>query len=113
MKIYRSIEELLSDLPSLDGYGYFFYNREEWQKDPRTAEIMHIEGVEEEDMELVKLEFDDLPPIAVENNMRRFFEVETMRDIISVQQRNKADSTTDDFIKAVNYYAEYDAFLSN
>ena len=62
-------------------------------------------------MDLVKLDFDDLPPIAYENNMRRFFEVETMRDIISVQQENKTNSTTDDYIKAINYYAEYDTFL--
>ncbi len=113
MKIYQSIEDVISVLPALDGYGYFFYNREEWETNPLTAKIMHIDGVEEEDMELIKLDFDDLPPIACENNMRRFFEVETMRDIISVQQRNKADSTTDDFIKAINFYAEYDTFLSN
>jgi hypothetical protein len=111
MKIYQSINELLEELPNLDGYGFFFYNREEWNANPRTAKIMHIDGIEEEEMDLVKLDFDDLPPIVYENKMRRFFEVETMRDIISVQQTNKPNSTTDDFIKAINYYAEYDTFL--
>lgn len=111
MKFYQTFEEILNDLPNLDGYGFFFYNREEWETNPLETKILHLDGVEEEEMELVKLEFDDLPPVAVENKMRRLFDVETLRDIIIVQRENKSDSTVDDYIKAVNYYAEYDTFM--
>ena len=53
-----------------------------------------------------------LPNLAVEYNMIDFFEAQTFQDIIGVQTEQKNNSTIDDYIQAINHYAEYDSFLT-
>jgi hypothetical protein len=112
MKIYPSIENLVNELPDLDWDASFYFNRDEWNENPFGAKIMCLTAVEEDEMEIVESEHDDLPVVVVENEMQRFFDVETMRDIITVQKRNHPDSTVEDYVKAINHYSEYDAFLT-
>lgn len=112
MKIYDSFVELLRDVDNLHWDASLYYDPDEWAANPLSARILFLTGDEEQEMDLVDVGGDELPAAAAEHNMKGFFDVQTFQDIVSVQKRNNPDSGPQDYVAAVNHYAEYDAFLT-
>lgn len=54
---------------------------------------------------------DELPTAARALGLSSFLEPATFADVLDVQKRQRPLSTLDDYAAALDYYAEYDAFL--
>jgi hypothetical protein len=111
MKLYQSIEELITTAKQLSWETTLYTNYDEWDKNPKRARILTLEG--DNEIELDMDEELDLPTTAVKHNMKYFFHAEDFQDVIETQARHKKDSDIDDYIRAINYYLENDAFLAS
>lgn len=56
-------------------------------------------------------ELEIFPAFAVENNMYGELMPEMLEDVIASALSQKPDATEEDLLKALNYYADTDAFL--
>jgi len=109
MKLYKSIEKLINIASQLGWETTLYINYDKWGKSPKNTEILALEGDDE-----IELDMDDnvdLPVTAVKHNVKYFFNAEDFQDIIEVQTQLKKSSDVDDYIKAINYYLDNDAFL--
>lgn len=103
---YENLESLLLQCGSLDKFGTLFVNREQWEKDPIGTPILLLVG----DDELEDVDEDGSPFLAVENDVRYFFDVELFQSVVELQIEKKPDSVVGDFVFAINYYLENDDF---
>lgn len=107
MKIYRSIQDVLSELNNLDWDSALFIDQRAWAADPLHAEILLLEGDDElEDV----VSGTHLPKIASDRGMRQLFDLETFRDIVNFEQKRNPTALITDMIYALNYYREKDDF---
>lgn len=109
MKTYTSIETLIQERENLDWDAWLYCNLIKWGENPSGTTIYHI--TEDEALEYDEDEDSGLPMIAVDLDVDTFLEMETFKSIVANQLLRKNDSETEDFIKAINYYREYDTFI--
>ncbi len=107
MKTYRSVQDLLGELDSLDWDSALFVDQGAWTADPWHAEILLLEGDDElEDV----VPGTHLPKIAKSRDMRQLFDTETFRGIVDFERRRNSTASVADIVFAVNYYREKDDF---
>ncbi|QVN21008.1 DUF7716 domain-containing protein [Burkholderia pyrrocinia] len=107
MKIYRSIQDLLIDLDSLNWDSALFIDQSAWVVNPQHAEILYLEGDDElEDI----VPGTHLPKIAKDHGMRQLFDLEAFRDIVNFERKRNPTASIAEVIYALNYYREKDDF---
>jgi hypothetical protein len=106
MIFINELAALIAQYESLDKFGTLFMNLDEWSSTPEKTKFLLLIG----DDELEDLNEGHIPVLARNNNMRYFLDVEIFQSIIYLQVENKSKSNLDDFIRAINYYLEYDDF---
>jgi len=111
MKLYQSVEELINASKQLSWETSLYINYDEWDNNPKRTKILALEGDDE-----IELDMDEefaLPTTAVKHDVKYFFHAEDFQDVIETQTQQKKDSEIDEYIRAINYYLENDAFLDN
>lgn len=110
MKIYPTLNDVINDLDQLNWSGTLFVNSKSWDSSPHDAKFIYLDG----DDELDDIVDDEtmLPRLAQENDAERFLGVQTFRDVLITQRELNPKSNLDEFINALNYYLEYDAFFT-
>lgn len=109
MKTYRSIDRLLEEALSLQWNGAVFVNRNDWTVNPLGTPLLLLAGDDElEDLADVE---SHLPRLAAERGMKQLLDVQTLQGVVEFEKRRNANAATEDFVNAINYYLEMDAFF--
>lgn len=108
MKIFDTLEQVLQNLDELNWDGVLFVNSTAWESKPLEAKFVYLEG--DDELDDIVDEETLLPRLAQENNVERFLGKQTFEDVIIKQRELDPESSPKDFVRALNYYLEYDTF---
>ena len=109
MKRYLNLDDVLANLDGLAWSESLFADHQTWLRCPLRAQFLYLDGDDELedifDMETLQ------PRLAHEAKLTHFLDVEIFKAVRTHQESQKIDSTTDDYVAALNYYREYDTFM--
>lgn len=106
LKLATMVERLLQGPPFPDPEGVFV-RLDDWKAAPLSADLVVFTFEEAE-------EFDDdadVPVIARELGLRSLLVITDLEDVIKVRSGQSPSPTLDDYVKAINYYREYDSYM--
>ncbi|HET6555179.1 MAG TPA: hypothetical protein VFG49_16760 [Dyella sp.] len=73
---------------------------------------LYLSHVADEDDALIDDNGEALPAAAARYRVHHFLEAADFVEVLFVQRRRKADSSTADFARALDHYRRHDAFLN-
>ena len=90
-----------------DRYAWVYIRGEITSPDCR----LYLSHVADEDDALIDDNGEALPAFAAQHHLRHFLEAADFVEVLFVQRRHNAESSTADFIRALDHYHRHDAFL--
>ena len=91
-----------------DRYAWVYIRGEITSPDCR----LYLSHVADEDDALIDANGEALPAFAAQHHLHHFLEATDFVEVLFVQRKRKAQSSTDDFARALDHYHRHDAFLS-